>query len=341
MTSFHEVAISPLFSAIASGGPEWATAIVRSGEGGSIAHRAETREDYISKYEIDYSLLEPARLSELRTFALLRKGMANAFRFLAPDDHKLTLENVGWYNPASGDVEYLSQTPGGNTNSIFYFIRHYSDQANAYTRRIVKPSPFDDLVISVNGSTVATILKNTVLGPFGTIPQTSFGSFSLGGTHHFTIDWWQGKLMFAAPPPAGWVIKVSGAYHVPVTFADDWQKFMVDEVGLSEFKVGLEEVLPIELGLAPTSGPATPTGFGVQSTPAGGVTLQWNAVAGAAGYEVLVDESVVFVAGNVTQYTVGGLGSGTSHRFRVRAYDVAAPVQNRSAWSAFVDATAG
>ena len=79
--------------------------------------------------------------------------------------------------------------------------------------------------------------------------------------------------------------------------------------------------------------PAAPTG--VAATPANGTTINvvWNAVAGAAGYEVEADGAVVPATG--TSYAHGGLSAGSTHTYRVRAVNAA----GAGAWSAPVVAT--
>lgn len=255
-TSFDEVLCPTDYSAVADGGPEFATAIVSSGAGGSVSHRAETREDYQSKYEIMYGELDRARQLALRQFAILRKGMARGFRFLAPDHNELTLELTGWLNPATGDIEKLAQTDGSLTD--FYLIKHYEDAANNYTRRIVKPSPFDDVTIRL-AEVLATVpptygLIDEVVIAAGTNVQED-GSIAaqyvgtLDSTYDFTFDFTDGTIVFDTAPPIDHVVQVSCIYHLPVAFMEDWMRFRVDETTISEFRVGVTELLPIELGI--------------------------------------------------------------------------------------------
>lgn len=243
--------LDPLYSAEASGGPEFASAIVRSGQGGAMANRNANREDYVSRYEIDYMELDSVRRKALRQFAILRNGMTRGFRFLAPDDHELEAERVGWLNPATGEVEWIEQTDGVITD--YYLIRHYSDVCNSYTKRIVKPSPFEEVKIEVfsfggglAGST--TIPANTAV--IDKVIEPVVTGFELDPGYPFTFNFQTGVLHFPiAPYPPDNVIKVSCVYHLPVAFSEDWHKFSVDEVGISSFKVGVEEILPAELNI--------------------------------------------------------------------------------------------
>lgn len=257
-TTFDEVLLPTNYSAIASGGQEWSTAVVRSGEGGSIASRAETREDSQGKYEIQFGLLAYAEQQALRSFHILRKGMARAFRFLAPDDYQLVAENVGWLNPATGEIEYLAATPASNTLDEFYLVKHHSDQANFYTRRIVKPSPFDDVLIEWYGDMSGTptlkgsetIPANSTILPFNVIDTSDidFVIFAPGASN-FTFNFATGKVTSEAPLGDDEMLKVTCIYHQPVVFTSDMPDFKIDEVGLSELRVGIEEVLPIELNI--------------------------------------------------------------------------------------------
>lgn len=257
-TTFDEVLLDPEYSAIAEGGPEFATAIVRSGQGGVIAGRGEVREDYLSEYEILYAEMDDTKRTAIRKFGILRKGMARGFRFLAPDDHEMEDENVGWLNPATGEVEYLTFTPASNTLDTFYLIKNYSDPGNAYNRRIVKPSPFEDVVIDWYNSPgnpedligSATIPAGTALGAFNVIdPEVPFVIFTPGGVN-FTFNFVEGKITADdGPLTDNTILRVTCTYHLPAAFKEDWLKFRVDESTISEFRIGVQEILPVELGI--------------------------------------------------------------------------------------------
>jgi len=244
-TSFDETLLDVYYSAHAEGGSDWATAIIRSGDGGAIAHRAVTREDFIGRYEIEYGELEEARRSEIRTFAILRNGMARGFRFLAPDDSTFKSSRMGWLNPSTGEIEYLA-TANGSTNT-FYCIRYYSEKNDitvaTHVHRITKPSPYVDLVLRLGGST-ATI---AAIPAGDAIPTTSVGT--VGGVG-FTFYWKEGKVVFGSTPSNGTTVQInSGQYHLPVCFSEDWQRMRIDESAISEFRISLQEILPIEIGL--------------------------------------------------------------------------------------------
>jgi uncharacterized protein (TIGR02217 family) len=252
-TTFDEIELDPQYSAEAMGGPEFVTAVIRSGQGGGVAYRNANRQDYISKYEIEYKQLTPARRKGIREFAVLREGQARGFRLLAPDDNQLIEQHVGWLNPATQEIEYLPQTDGELNE--FYLIQHYSDQCNNYTRRIIKPSPFDDVLISVYSAGEGEFLGGTninageAVGAYNVISETvEFADFA-PGAFSGSFNFHQGKIIFDSPAPDDCIIKVSCVYHVPVVFSEDWQKFSIDDGGTGEFKISLEELLPVELGI--------------------------------------------------------------------------------------------
>lgn len=296
-SSFDNTLLDINYSALADGGAEFATAIVRSGAGGLIAQRNVNREDFISRYEIEYTELSPTRRRELRSFAIARRGMARAFRFLPPDDFEFVSEIVGRRNAITGEIEPAFTTNG--SDSRFFTIRYYAG-GDDYTRWIVKPSPLDEARISIvlasTGNEVeSAIIPGGLVG--GSLPDrrvvvlgNPFGALTL----YYNL----GILQFLAPPPAGYIIKFSGTYHLPVTFTDDLQKFQVDFVGISEFKVNLEEILPVELGLTPdmalppstdTEPPTVPGNFTATVISSSQINLNWNPSSdnvAVAGYEV-------------------------------------------------------
>ena len=164
-TAFDNKLLPVSYSGDARGGPEFATAIVRSGSGGIIAHRNINREDFVSRYEIAYQDLASRRQADLKLFVKLRQGQARAFRFLAPDDSALDRQAVGILDAGSGDLTAISTTNGSTAQ--FFIIKTYSDPANTYVRRIAKPSPTGDWTI--------TILRNGVTTT-GVFPAGYFAS---------------------------------------------------------------------------------------------------------------------------------------------------------------------
>ena len=281
-----EVLLSPDYSAVAQGGPEWATALVRSGQGGAVAQRNINREDFVSRFEIDYLELSPERRRELRNFAILRQGMARGFRFLPPDDN--FINDVVGYLTGSGDIIPIYSTNGNL--SRFFLIRHYADPGNAYTRWITKPSPLSDWTVSIalagdpgNILASATFTGGYLYNPFPVLPVAR--GAVLDGFGIVTLYYNLGILNFQTPPPAGHRITVSGTFHTAVAFTDDWQKFQVDEAGISEFKIQLEEILPIELGITPDMElpPGdfipidTPQNYTLSPSGAGALSAEWEA----------------------------------------------------------------
>lgn len=245
--TFDEILLDDAYSAIADGGPEFSTAMIRSGPGGGISSRAETREDYVSKYEISYAELTDDRRSDLRRFAILRKGMARGFRFNPPDDRTMTDEVIGWFNPASGEVERLASTNG--THDTFYLLKHYEDAGNNYTRRIVKPSPYEEVRLhlddGIDFAIIAVIPANTAIVG-GVIQEIANVT---NGVYDFEFNFFTGAFEIDPAPPNASVITATCSYHLPATFTEDWLRFKVDESAISEFKIGIEELLPIEIGI--------------------------------------------------------------------------------------------
>lgn len=242
-TTFDEQLLDIAYSAVAEGGPEFATAIVPSGEGGKIKHRAETREDYLSKYDIMYGELTDTRRKALRSFAILRKGMARGFRFLPPDDNAIAAaDGIGKYNSGTGNVDRVAVGDGSTTT--FYLIRYYSDSGTSYVRRIIKPSPYATFSINYNGAKYSLAKQEEGAA----IPTTS--NLSVGGLTA-TIYWYEGKIVFSGGAPSnGLELTFISQYHLPVAFSEDWLKFKVDSSTISEFRIALEELLPIEIGIA-------------------------------------------------------------------------------------------
>lgn len=249
-TTFDEVLLSTNYSALVDGGAEFATHIADSGASVGVTSRDEIRADYLSKYEIAYGEMDADEKAELRTFGILRKGMARGFRFFAHGDNEFEAEAVGWLDP---ETETIVPVDGSEEATDFYLIKHYEDVENSYTRRIVKPSPYDDLLIEwwdISGTPF--IIGDTTMpaNSYGAIiaETTEFVIFA-PGAYNFTINWHEGLIISALPLPADSLIRVTGTYHLPAAFTDDWHRFAVDEEGISEFKIGVEEILPQEIGI--------------------------------------------------------------------------------------------
>lgn len=247
-TAFDNVLLDTFYSEQADGGPEFATAVIRSGPGGIYASRAETIEDYQSKYEISYSDLKKSRQQALRQFAILRKGQARGFLFLAPDENELDTELVGKLNPTTGEIDLCATANGVLTD--FYLIKRYADATNSYIRRIVKPSPYDDVVIEMGGESVTLEGTRALLADESYFDDPVEGTITVGVTDYdFTLDYRTGIIAFDTPPVNGWTIEVSCVFHLPAVFTDDWNKFDIDQATTNKLRVGLRELLPIELGL--------------------------------------------------------------------------------------------
>jgi uncharacterized protein (TIGR02217 family) len=249
-TSFHEILLDKCYSHNSEGGPEWATAIERSGEGGAVSHRNINREDYISKYEIHYDELTDAERKALRDFAVLRRGQAFGFRFMAFDNCKLNHDLCGFLNPATGEIERLNESTGTDgTKNEFYIMKRYKDAASVYDRQIVKPSPLDAMSLRFepvgnpsNGVTYGVIPNAPTIA--GHLPTTG----SVESNPQITVNYATGKITWTNAPIASYLIFVeTGTFHLPVCFTDDWHKVQMDAGAISNFGVGIEELLPVEL----------------------------------------------------------------------------------------------
>jgi uncharacterized protein (TIGR02217 family) len=234
------------YSAKAEGGAEWATALIRAGEGGAISSRAETREDYISRYEIFFGDLEFERQQQLRSFHILRKGMARGFRFLAPDDHLLTDEQAGVLNDETGEIEV--GVSDGAIDTV-YAIKHYEDEENEYTRRIIKLSPVDNLTVTVYDDEDAVYSVFEFVNLDGTWYETRERNILDPENWTCTVDFTTGEISFSHDLTTGYYVKVTGTYHLPAAFTEDKPNFSVDEAAISELRIGIEELLPVELGI--------------------------------------------------------------------------------------------
>ncbi|MEK0317318.1 glycoside hydrolase family 9 protein [Cohnella sp. 56] len=81
--------------------------------------------------------------------------------------------------------------------------------------------------------------------------------------------------------------------------------------------------------------PAVPTGVTATAASTSSITLGWNAVTGATGYQIEIDGSSTYVSATGTSYTHSGLAAGSTHTYRVRAVNAA----GASGWSAAATAT--
>ncbi|MEV6191549.1 glycoside hydrolase family 18 protein [Streptomyces sp. NPDC051920] len=116
-----------------------------------------------------------------------------------------------------------------------------------------------------------------------------------------------------------------GWYGQPAYFADDFSVFGPDGGGGGD--------------PAPTV-PATPAGLAVSSTTSSSVSLSWNTVSGATGYNVYQGGSKVqSVTG--TSATVSGLSASTSYSFQVSATNSAGESAKSSAVTGTTSASGG
>jgi len=245
--SFHDVRLRKDYSTLAEGGPEYATAVVRSGLGGGVVHHNVNRQDFISRYTIPFNKLTSTLLDELRTFAILRRGRAYGFRFHAPDKNSMSSELAGKLNVSTGEVEQMTLTDGSTT--VYYFGHYYSDAGSNYFRRIVKPSPIEAGSFQVYSNTdtlIETVAFGSIADTNGVIADSEVISTSTFG--NVTIDYTQGKMTLTTAV-SNKKIKLTCTYHLPVCFEDDWFKARIDIGGVSDLGVSIVELLPASLGI--------------------------------------------------------------------------------------------
>lgn len=171
--NFDDVLLDPYYTNFAIGGPEFSTAIIDSQMG--LEQGRVNRYDYISRYNIDYSSLNNQRRKDLRTFHLLRFGMAYGFRFLAPDDS--TDDGKGVLLNSS--LAEVSSLVGGQT---YYLAKKYTD-VRTYYRRIVKPVS-GSIQLQYGGTNAASVLDASI----GTlVPSGSGSSAKWVGPFHLPV----------------------------------------------------------------------------------------------------------------------------------------------------------
>lgn len=322
-TILDNVLLDVNYSADASGGPEWATAIVRSGEGGTVAHRNENREDYVSRYDVQFGALSKARKDALRAFFINRRGMARAFRFLAPDDSEILDHWLGTRVAGTTDITNCFSTDGATAE--FFTIKSYSDAGNNYLRWITHISPINDLRLKIceAGNTANVLAEGTFAGgflynPFPVFPASK--TINLAGYGNATLFYNAGRIVFETPLPANVIPLVTGIFHLPVCFASDLARFQIDEATISEITVSLEEILPVEFGLSPeipasldTTPPEVSLDEPAQSTAYG--TIQ---ITGAASDNLSLLDTRLFINGS----PYGTAQAGTDLDFTVVTSDV-------------------
>lgn len=171
--NFDDVLLDIYYTNFAIGGPEFSTALIDSQMG--LEQARINRWDYISRYTIEYQSLKNQRRKDLRTFHLLRWGMAYGFRFLAPDDSTDDGKGV-FLNAALVEVASLV---GGQT---YYLAKKYED-VRTYYRRIVKPQA-GSIQLRYAGAPAAAVL-NPAIGSI--VPAVSGDAASWIGTFHLPV----------------------------------------------------------------------------------------------------------------------------------------------------------
>lgn len=242
---FVEILFAIDLSPLPRGGAEFDNLITDTVVG--IEQVNVNRQDFISRYVIELGLLPESERAYTRKFHILRRGTAQAFRFQPPDSNKLEQELVGQLNVTTGKVERLDESIG--TDSLvdtYYFLEYFDDGGDPYTRRIVKPSPFESGYIFIYAvSDPNNLLEQIPIGGYTTfqasqvVPSSTFGQI--------TVDYTDGTLTLQTSDDA-YLIKISCGYHIPARFENDWNETRHDIAG-NWGSIGIRELLPSALGL--------------------------------------------------------------------------------------------
>jgi chitinase len=204
-------------------------------------------------------------------------------------------------SPAHGGSAALKATPSGQ------------DYAQCSQTVAVKPNSTYTLSAWVQGG-------YTFLGTTGT------GTTDVSTWTPDSTSWKQLSTTFTTGASTSSVtVYLHGWYGQAAYYADDVSVFGPDGGGGGD--------------PAPTV-PATPTGLAVSSTTSSSVSLAWNAVSGATGYNVYRSGTKV-AAVTGTSATVTGLSPSTSYSFQVTATNAAGESAKSSPVTATTAATGG
>ncbi|MGI5514230.1 chitinase [Streptomyces sp. CA-106131] len=204
-------------------------------------------------------------------------------------------------SPAHGGSAALKATPAGQ------------DYAQCSQTVAVKPNSTYTLSAWVQGG-------YTFLGATGT------GTTDVSTWTPDSTSWKQLSTTFTTGASTSSVtVYLHGWYGQAAYYADDVSVFGPDGGGGGD--------------PAPTV-PATPTGLAVSSTTSSSVSLAWNAVSGATGYNVYRSGTKV-AAVTGTSATVTGLSPSTSYSFQVTATNAAGESAKSSPVTATTAATGG
>lgn len=248
--NFNESLLDIYYTNLATGGPEFSTAIPDTSSGLELARIG--RYDFISRYSIDYSEMKNQRRKDLRSFHIMNWGQGYGFRFLAPDDDN---------DDAKGfcvDATFTLKATVASGTLTYYLIKKYSLLDKTYYKRIIKPgwslasSVYTSAVTLKIGATTVTFdqITNAADGApdYG---RSSAGVF--GGSTGITLYFREGRVVFtggAATAANGQALSWVGTFHVPARFTTDWNQMRTDETTVSDWTgIGLRELLPIALGI--------------------------------------------------------------------------------------------
>lgn len=225
--NFCEILLDVDLSPLPRGGPEHANTTTTTPAG--VEQVNIERPDYISRYVVDYGLLQPSEREYVRAFHILRQGSAQGFRIVAPDPGNSLIKNEKIGTIASGNLNY-------------YLKKTYSDIGNTIVRRIVKPENVE-LVI---GETRILIQSESGLGG---VPLYGVGD---GFGEEVACDFTTGIITVSsafATAHNGEDIYWNGSYHLPVRFENDWNEMKHDFNASDWGSVGIRELLPATLGI--------------------------------------------------------------------------------------------
>lgn len=224
---FVEILLDVGISPAPRGGPEHANTITTTPAG--VEQVNIDRPDYISRYVVDYGLLQPAEREYVRSFHILRVGTAQGFRIVAPDPGNSKIKNEKIGTIATGTLNY-------------YLKKTYQDIGNTIVRRIVKPETVELLI----GDTAIIIQSESGLGG---VPLYGVGE---GFGEEVSLDFTTGIITVSsafATAHHGQDFFWNGSYHLPVRFENDWNEMKHDYNSSDWGSVGIRELLPATLGI--------------------------------------------------------------------------------------------
>ena len=205
MTAFIEQRFPPEYSWGAEGGPRFKTAVAQS-DGGHES-RAQAWQYPLATYTLTRDLFSPADHERMMAFWRLRGGRAVGFRWKDWQDY-------------SGTAQALGTADGVVTN--FALVKRYS---------------YDDPDTGVSAAVLRPITKPVP----GTVRVYLDGVEQASG---WSVNTATGLVSFLSPPAAGKIVTADYEFDVPVRFADDDLRVVVEKsYGTYSWSgVGVEEI---------------------------------------------------------------------------------------------------